>query len=262
MRTLITAALAALLLGTGTGCFFDLGGDDRYREDRSAYDRGPAAAFVARMGDQPADLDVTGSSADDVDVRAVLGSDDAADLHRSDVSLYHHGDTVELLLHAWDDDVHLDRADVTLSRAARLDLATGSGDIHVSGMEAPIAADTGSGDVDVQTLGTVDLSTGSGDVVASGGAGSVFTGSGDVRYAVDTDASGTLRIRTGSGDVHLVLPRGLGVDIDAQTGSGDVSVAVGGVVLSRDGSVRLSVNGGGTLQLLVETGSGDVDLRD
>ena len=111
---------------------------------------------------------------------------------------------------------------------ARLRVATGTGDVHVTGVD----------------LGAVELSTGAGDLVLRS-AGSpesvhVSTGIGDVRLGSFT--TGRLEASTGLGDVSLKGVHGE---------SGDVSTGLGDV------SVEDSRFPGG---LDADTGMGDVDV--
>jgi DUF4097 and DUF4098 domain-containing protein YvlB len=112
------------------------------------------------------------------------------------------------------------------------DLNTGSGDLTVVDLLAPLVLSTGSGDILGWDLAGFDLSaeTGSGDVSldVAGAAEriTVQTGSGDV--TLDVPAGGyRLSVITGSGDsaFHAVADdsEALGA-IDVVTGSGDVTI--------------------------------------
>lgn len=157
--------------------------------------------------------------------------------------------------------------DVTLTgHTGELSVDTGSGDIvlgKVSG--GPVNLDTGSGDVRVDGLTSPSLKvdTGSGDVMVSGAAvGSigVDTGSGDVSLGLTADIT-DLDVDTGSGDVTVTAPRSLGVRVEVETSSGDITTEFPLQVTrkSRDGLTGTIGNGEGTLT--VDTGSGDIVLR-
>jgi len=134
------------------------------------------------------------------------------------------------------DDCHESRCsvDVTATVPAGVlgDLSTGSGDLTVVDLLAPLVLRTGSGDILGWDLAGLDLSaeTGSGDVSLDVAEAvervSVHTGSGDV--TLDVPAGGyRLSVSTGSGDsaFHDVSgdSQALGA-IDVVTGSGDVTI--------------------------------------
>ncbi len=157
--------------------------------------------------------------------------------------------------------------DVTLTgHTGELSVDTGSGDIvlgRISG--GSVNLDTGSGDVRVDGLTSPSLKvdTGSGDVMVSGAAvGSigVDTGSGDVSLGLTADIT-DLDVDTGSGDVTVTAPRSLGVRVEVETSSGDITTEFPLQVTrkSRDGLTGTIGNGEGTLT--VDTGSGDIVLR-
>jgi hypothetical protein len=104
-----------------------------------------------------------------------------------------------------------------------------------------IRANTGSGDVDIQDVGTVlKAESGSGTVRAHGirGAADLQTGSGDIE--LQQTASGDVRAQTGSGSIRL---SGLSGALKAGTGSGDIEV-----------------NGQPTSDWKLDTGSGSIHL--
>jgi DUF4097 and DUF4098 domain-containing protein YvlB len=129
----------------------------------------------------------------------------------------------------------------------RIDVRSGSGDLTVSGITAPVRMETGSGDVNATALtGDADLRTSSGDVNGRelGGAVVLRSASGDVN--ADELTARTVEAVTSSGDVELgfrFAPR----DIDAATASGDVDV---------------SLPRGQTYRIAADTGSGDRTVMD
>jgi hypothetical protein len=147
--------------------------------------------------------------------------------------------------------------------ALTLDVA--SSDVTASGMRGSLMVDAGSGDVRVTgMLGDLTLDTGSGNVVVSNAKGDslgIDTGSGDV--AVDQADVRTLKIDTGSGNADVTAVRSQDLSID--TGSGDVTLellAGGGSIDINTGSgqVNLTLPAEYGAMLLLDTGSGEIDL--
>lgn len=125
--------------------------------------------------------------------------------------------------------VHSGSGDVDAKNLASLDFASGSGDLIADQIKGALELQLGSADVRANTVGSVELhGTGSGDVHVSGVQGDVradHSGSGDLEFS---QVRGSVRVgSTGSGDVTL---SDIGRDAEVgSTGSGDVSVnGVGG----------------------------------
>ncbi|WP_329564874.1 DUF4097 family beta strand repeat-containing protein [Kitasatospora sp. NBC_01266] len=91
-----------------------------------------------------------------------------------------------------------------------VEVSTGTGNVHLSGLTARVRASTGSGQVEGIALGSADadLSSDTGDVTAS------FTG-------VPTSVTA----KTATGNVKVVLPAG-GYAVKAEADTGSVTVAV------------------------------------
>lgn len=165
-----------------------------------------------------------------------------------------------------------------------LSVDTGSGDVTLTGHTGDLSVDTGSGNIVLARVsgGTVNLDTGSGDVRVDGvsspslgidtGSGevvvgaaavdtlSVDTGSGDVSIAL-TRAFTSLDVDTGSGDVSVTAPKGIGAQVDLETSGGDITTEFP-IQLTRKSSDGLQGTiGDGKGTLTVETGSGDITLR-
>ncbi len=163
----------------------------------------------------------------------------------------------------------------------------GSGDIKVTDMTGTLKVDTGSGDVEVENLtGNFDGDTGSGDIELRDGNGEslkadtgsgevvllgvdyprlhVDTGSGDVRVSTPGGEVANWEVDTGSGDVTFLFPtRGTSFQLTADTGSGDVECDLETTnVTMRHGEIRALKVGGGEGRILVDTGSGDIILRE
>jgi DUF4097 and DUF4098 domain-containing protein YvlB len=128
--------------------------------------------------------------------------------------------------------------------------------------EANITANSGSGDVEIQDVGsTLKAGTGSGNVRAHGihGSANLQTGSGDIEF--QQSAPGDVRAQTGSGNVHL---DGISGGLKAGTGSGDIQISGHPTSDWRldtgSGSIRLDVGAQAKFTLNASTGSGNVHL--
>jgi Toastrack DUF4097 len=162
---------------------------------------------------------------------------------------------------------------------------TGSGDVDVSDFEGDVSADTGSGDVTmtkvrgerlladtgsgdvryVSCTGSLDADTGSGNVTGSdlvaGRSVRADTGSGDVRLSGDFSAVRKLLVDTGSGDVSLAFSAVPSVRLKVSTGSGDIDIDVDTARIRRSHDDVIAELGDAEGDGLIDTGSGDVVLR-
>jgi Putative adhesin len=125
--------------------------------------------------------------------------------------------------------------------ATTLNARTGSGAIHVEGVDGRVDANAGSGSLTLRNIGGgVRASTGSGEVTAEAVRGSLHatTGSGRIQ---GSGVTGAITATTGSGSIDV-----------EQTGSGNVEISTG------SGSVRArGVRG----VLEATSSSGDVDVQ-
>lgn len=169
------------------------------------------------------------------------------------------------------------------------EVSSGSGDVSLDVVDE-CHLRTGSGDISVNTAnGSVDTKCGSGDLVIGtiGGDANAMAGSGDV---IVSSIAGMLKVKTGSGDI-VVKSCGEGLDalagsgdllvkriergrLKAKTGSGDISVGVadgtaayldimtvtGDVESDLDAS-EAPVDGDKTVEIIIQSGSGDVVLQ-
>ena len=146
----------------------------------------------------------------------------------------------------------------------RVHVQTGSGGIRAQDVSAPFFGHTGSGDIQAELSGAgdVDVQSGSGGVRLRGIKGGlrVRTGSGDI--SADGNVTGGWQLHTGSGSIHLAVGSGNGFNLDVHTGSGsihsDLPITVQGSLGKRE--LKGSVRGGGP-EVVVSTGSGDVEIR-
>jgi DUF4097 and DUF4098 domain-containing protein YvlB len=160
-----------------------------------------------------------------------------------------------------------------------VDVDTGSGNVQLENVSAEVTAQSGSGNMTVQgSAGPVRVSTGSGNVQVEGASGELYadtgsgnitvrdtrgqvrleTGSGNLRY--QGAPSGDCRFETGSGSITLEVPDDVSMDVDLETGSGDIDLGfdVAGQVSRRD--VRGTIGDGSQGSLRAHTGSGNIDL--
>ncbi|HYF93902.1 MAG TPA: DUF4097 family beta strand repeat-containing protein [Symbiobacteriaceae bacterium] len=151
------------------------------------------------------------------------------------------------------------RLDVTVPEGTSCSVESGSGAVEVVGTGAPVRIETGSGDVNIATVGHADIETGSGAVKGSqiNGSVSAETGSGSVDF---TAVNGALSLEVGSG---AVAARQINGDLRVDTGSGSVVVEdVGGRIELETGSGKVSVRRVHGASLTVDSGGGSVHLRE
>jgi hypothetical protein len=150
------------------------------------------------------------------------------------------GNEVEVGMHTHYNNVSIDYV-VTAPGGTSVNANSGSGDLNISGLNAPLKASTGSGDIDANSL-TGDVSLG--------------TGSGEIRAQMS--GSHSTRAETGSGSIKLV---GVTGGLDAKTGSGDISISgqPGDNWKLETGSGSVTLNTGhSAYNLDFSTGSGSV----
>ena len=146
-----------------------------------------------------------------------------------------------------------------------LNIDTGSGDVAVSKASGgDLMVDTGSGTITGTDLSVNDLNcdTGSGDIRLRGvkaGSLNLDTGSGSVDVGLVAD-TGDLMVDTGSGDVTLRVPAGFGGDLSIETGSGDIQTEMPITVTRHSSDALRGTIGDGRGQVVVETGSGNVQI--
>lgn len=169
--------------------------------------------------------------------------------------------------------------DITAPASTSATLSTGSGDLHVEGLQGSVRLDTGSGSIEANGVGQgLHATTGSGDITVRAvqgearlqtGSGSIHawelngpatlsTGSGDITLAGGAQST---RADTGSGTIHATDVRG---DFRARTGSGDVS-AQGALpdghrweLSTGSGSIDLGLPSGTHAHVDLQTDSGSI----
>lgn len=120
---------------------------------------------------------------------------------------------------------------VNVPKAVDLDLAAGSGDLTVNGIQGDLTFIVGSGDILANgTFKKIDGKSGSGNIAIKGltGGGELKTGSGeiDLTYLVSS-LNGELDLKSGSGDAMILFPKGTKVKTSYKTGSGELSNELG-----------------------------------
>jgi hypothetical protein len=147
-------------------------------------------------------------------VRAPAGSHVSA--HAGSANITVTGQAGRLDLHTGTGEIHADRAEGVAT------VHSGSGSVRLGPMLAGLRARTGTGDVEVTSLaGATSLFTGSGDVWLGAVAGDVMarTGSGDLTVA---DASaGEIELQTGSGSIRVGVRAGCAAEVDLSSATGD-----------------------------------------
>lgn len=149
-------------------------------------------------------------------------------------------------------------------------IKTASGDIRVKEMIGDLTVQTASGDISVGKIrGKVVQNSASGDVEIGEleGDGNFQTASGDIEMSVG--AAEKLEFGTASGDVKVTLPAEKSVQMTLNTCSGDIRTFCDGmsdteehVDYVKHGKHTVGMVGEEPfLQLLVNTGSGDIDIR-
>jgi len=153
------------------------------------------------------------------------------------------------------------------SASKQLSLRTGSGDVHAALTGSPVSALLHTGSGDVRFTGAAEslkIEAGSGDITVHDGAvknANIHTGSGDiVTHWSKVTAGGSMSATAGSGDVIMDFPPDTVLGGSISTGSGDVDSAFPVTVHGSHHDYTLA-GGSGAVQLDIDTGSGDVELR-
>ena len=150
--------------------------------------------------------------------------------------------------------------DVTVPAQTRLNAYSGSGDLTISGLELPLTAKTGSGNVTAERISADSrVSSGSGDLTINSVKGILYaqTGSGNIRA---DGIAGDAFVDTGSGDIQV--RQSAGGSVKAQTGSGNIKLqGIKGGLRADAGSGNIQAEGEPTADWRLGAGSGNVTLR-
>ena len=172
--------------------------------------------------------------------------------------------------------------EVTLPRDSAIEASTGSGDVELQdvgsrfkgssgsgsvrarNVHGPANLETGSGDIElaVNAPGDVRAQTGSGSIRLNGLSGGLKAGTGSGDIEVSGNPTSDWKLDTGSGSVRLNLGSSARFTLNASTGSGTIRTQQ---PISMQGDLNRhhvmgSVNGGGPT-LRINTGSGDVEIK-
>lgn len=142
--------------------------------------------------------------------------------------------------------------EVKVPKAVSLNLAIGSGNLTVNGIQGDLAFKVGSGDILADGIfKKIDGKSGSGKIVVNGltGGGELKSGSGeiDLKYAISS-LNGELVIKTGSGDSTILFPKGSKVNTQFNAGSGKLMNELGD-------------NSSAAFKVSMKAGSGDLKIR-
>ena len=171
--------------------------------------------------------------------------------------------------------------DITLPRSSAIVASSGSGDLDIQGVGTSLKAQTGSGTVHARGIqgpanlqtgsGSIDLDeTGPGDVRAQTGSGSIKlngisgglqaqTGSGEIEATGKPTSD--WKLGTGSGSIHLTVGKTTAFNLNASSGSGGIHVSQP-INLQGDLNqhhITAAVNGGGPT-IQARTGSGSIHI--
>ena len=156
--------------------------------------------------------------------------------------------------------------EIQVPRHIQVDIHTGDGGIHVSGLEGETRLRTGDGGIDADSLdGSLDAESGDGHLRVRGRLDvlKLHTGDGSIEADVlpgSKMASGW-RAESGDGSVTIRLPADFSAELDAHTGDGNIQVDFpitlpGG---RRDHDLRATLNGGGA-PFAIRTGDGSIHV--
>jgi DUF4097 and DUF4098 domain-containing protein YvlB len=153
--------------------------------------------------------------------------------------------------------------------SGRLDLRSGDGSIRGHDLGGDIKAHTGDGSIQLEGIkGALDVDTGDGHVVVTGTLTAVRARTGDgavtIRAEPGSAPASDWEITTGDGAIRLELPDAFDAELDAHTSDGGVHM--NGITLSNVSGeigrnrVRGQLGAGGRLVRL-RTGDGSITLR-
>lgn len=172
--------------------------------------------------------------------------------------------------------------DITLPRASAIVASSGSGDldiqgvgtnlkaqsgsgsVHARGIQGPANLQTGSGNIELDETGTGDVraQTGSGSIKLTGVSGGLQaqTGSGEIEATGKPTTD--WKLGTGSGSIHLNVGKSTAFTLNASSGSGGIHVDQ---PINLQGGldrhhITAAINGGGPT-IQARTGSGSIRIE-
>jgi putative adhesin len=169
---------------------------------------------------------------------------------------------------AADLEVHTADGPVAVSTlTGRVDVRTGDGSISLRAVRGDIRLITSDGAIDGEGLdGALDASTQDGRVHVSGRFDALEIGSGDGRVIAEAEPGSVVRdgwsLHSGDGSLSLRVPPGLKADLEAQTGDGSIRLDLPVEVTSEWDRSHLEgrINGGGA-PLRLHSGDGSIRVE-
>jgi hypothetical protein len=161
---------------------------------------------------------------------------------------------------------------VVVPANTKLDLRSGDGSIHVSGIQAPADVSSGDGRIDVTDFaGPLRAHTNDGSMRVEGRFDDLDLSSGDgsiqCQIRPGSKMKNSWKVRTNDGSIHLQIPDDLIADLYAHTNDGHINVnGAGASTLASHSSdddrreIRAKLNGGGMYKLSAETGDGSITI--
>jgi DUF4097 and DUF4098 domain-containing protein YvlB len=143
-------------------------------------------------------------------------------------------------------------------------VVTGSGDLNLAHRAALTHASTARGDLIIKSCaGGMTAKTGRGNVIvyAHRGALDVHTRVGDMQAFVPEPGQ-HIRLITGQGTVQCHVPESLEFEVDARAEVGKIKNSFGLEVqtVGKYGAVMAGARGGGSVKIVLRTGSGHLSL--
>jgi hypothetical protein len=172
-----------------------------------------------------------------VTVRAPSGSNVEVRCGAADVLVT--GSAGKINLRTGSGEIKADRADDAAT------VTTGTGAVRLGPMLGGLQARSGSGDVEVSSVGgaSAALVTGSGDVWLGAVSSDVMvrTGTGDLTVA--DAAAGKIELNTGSGEIRVGIRQGTRAEVDLSSGTGQARSELSLSGQRPEGEVKLRVRG-------------------
>ena len=147
---------------------------------------------------------------------------------------------------------------------SKLRCVTGAGEVRVSDSTGSFKVVTGAGNLVIESFaGSLRASTGSGNVSATGEISSfnVNTGAGDVTIDSSAIKLKESSISTGAGNIYVFLDPDAAFDLDAGVKLGGISCDFPLLNMRSDKKKLLGHTGEGAQRLSLNTGIGDVNVR-
>lgn len=175
---------------------------------------------------------------------------------------------VEFHLFDWSVKNHRVDIEIHMPKEGRVDLKTGDGSIHLSGLKGDMTLTSGDGSQEIENVdGVLHARAGDGRIRANGRFDGLSLHTGDGSIDASAQAQSSMKsewdIHAGDGSVTLRLPDNFAANVDFQTHDGhldvDMPVTVNGGRL-REHVIHGTMNGGGNL-LTVHTGDGSIHVQ-